>query len=57
MGQADLTDLLHYLLDRGIPVHGMEIHRGWSEIHSLDDYKRVQAHYQKAVSPALTAGT
>ncbi len=44
--QADLTDLLHYLLDRGIPVHGMEISRGWSEIHSLNDYQRVQAHYQ-----------
>jgi len=51
--QADLTDLVQYLLDRGIPVHGMEINRGWSEIHSLGDYQRVQAHYQKAVSPAL----
>lgn len=47
--QADLTDLLHYLLDRGIPVHGMEISRGWSEIHSLDDYQRVQAHYRTPV--------
>ncbi len=44
--QADLTDLLNYLLDRGVPVHGMEVSRGWSEIHSLNDYQRVQAHYQ-----------
>ena len=48
VAQADLTDLLHYVLDRGLPLHGMEISRGWSEIHSLDDYKRVQAHYQAA---------
>ncbi len=49
--QADLTDLLHYLLDHGIPVYSLEIDRGWSEIHSLNDYTRVQAHYRKAAFP------
>jgi len=47
---ADLTDLLQYLMDRGTPVAGMEIEQGWSEIHSRDDYDRVQRHFQKPVS-------
>lgn len=45
--KADFIDLLRYVIDRGVPVHGMEIERGWSEIHSLDDYDRVNAYYQK----------
>ena len=49
--QADLTDLLCYIRDRGFPVYGMEIERGWSEIHSRDDYKRACAHFEK---PSLT---
>ena len=43
--KADFTDLLLYLIDQGIAVHGMEIEQGWSEIHSLDDYKRVCSHF------------
>lgn len=45
--EADFTDLLRYLLDRGFPLFGMEIDHGWSEIHSKDDYQRVCAHFQK----------
>lgn len=48
--QADLTDLLQYMIQRGFPVFGMEIEHGWSEIHSRDDYERVQQHFRK---PAL----
>lgn len=44
--KADLTDLILYLLDQGVPIFGMEIDRGWSEIHSLDDYRRVLSHFQ-----------
>lgn len=39
--RADFTDLLQFLIDEGIPVQGLEIEHGWSEIHSIDDWKRV----------------
>jgi phosphoenolpyruvate phosphomutase len=51
--QADFTDLILYLLDQGVPIFGMEIEHGWSEIHSLDDYARVCSHFQ--APQALTA--
>lgn len=44
--QADFTDLLQYLVDRGFPLRGLEIEHGWSEIRSLEDLERVRAHYQ-----------
>jgi phosphoenolpyruvate phosphomutase len=47
--QASFTDLLQYLIDRSFPVYGMEIEHGWSEIHSLDDYERVNAYFQQSV--------
>lgn len=47
---ADFTDLLRLLLDKGTPVHGMEIEQGWSEIHSREDYLRVQTHYSRTAS-------
>ncbi len=47
--EADLNDLLQYLIDRGFPVHGLEIEHGWSEIHSLEDLERVRAHYRVGV--------
>ncbi len=43
--KADFVDLIQYVVDRGVPVYGMEIERGWSELHSLDDYERVCAHF------------
>ena len=49
--QASFTDLIQHLIERGVPVHGMEIEHGWSEIHSLEDYQRLNAYYQ-----GLTAG-
>jgi len=52
--KASFTDLVQYLIDRGIPVQGMEIEHGWSEIHSLDDYERVNAYFQKS-SDAYTS--
>ncbi len=45
--QADLTDLLQYLLEDGFPVAGMEIGQGWSEIHSLEDARRVDNDLQR----------
>jgi NDP-sugar pyrophosphorylase family protein len=52
--KADFNDLIQFILDRGFPVHGMEIEHGWSEIHSQEDWQRVNAHFSKAGSqPAL----
>jgi phosphoenolpyruvate phosphomutase len=48
---ADLMDFLQYLIDSEHPVHGMEVEHGWSEIHSLDDYERVNAHLKDAALP------
>lgn len=45
--KADLNDLLQHLIDRGVPVHGLEIEHGWSELHSIEDFKRVKAHFEK----------
>lgn len=47
--QADFNDLIQYVIDRKFPVYGMEIEHGWSEIHSLEDYERVNAHLKKDV--------
>ena len=45
--QADFTDLLYHLIEHGHPVHGLEIEHGWSELHSLEDIRRVQAYYDE----------
>ncbi len=49
--QASFTDLLQCLIDRGTPVVGMEIEHGWSEIHSLEDYGRLNAYFLDHTSP------
>jgi phosphoenolpyruvate phosphomutase len=46
--QAGFTDVLQYLIDRGHPVSGLEIEHGWSEVHSLEDYKRLNDYFQAA---------
>lgn len=43
--EADFTDLLQYLIQRGVPMAGLEIEHGWSEIHSRDDYERARQHF------------
>ena len=48
--RAGFTDLLQYLIDRGHPVNGLEIEHGWSEVHSLDDYKRLNESFQASES-------
>lgn len=53
--QAGFTDLLQYLIDRGVEVNGMEIEHGWSEIHSLDDLERVNAYFQNSGKAGVAA--
>ncbi len=54
--EADLNDLLQYLVDLKHPIYGFEISHGWSEIHSLEDYRRVLSFYkaEEAVSTLST---
>ncbi len=44
--KASLTDLLQYMIDLGTPIYGMEVEHGWSEIHSLEDYRRVSQYFK-----------
>jgi len=37
---ASLTHLLQAMIDRGSQVVAVEIHKGWMEIESFDDYRR-----------------
>jgi len=53
--QASFTDLIQYLLDRKIPIFGMVIEHGWSEVHSLDDFRRIHAYYQSASKTSVPA--
>jgi phosphoenolpyruvate phosphomutase len=34
---ASLTDLLQDLIDHGVTVHGLEVHKGWLEVHNPKD--------------------
>jgi phosphoenolpyruvate phosphomutase len=41
VNMVTLNDMLQILIDKGYKVSSMEINTGWSEVHNLDDYKRV----------------
>ena len=37
--KAGITDLLQEIIDRGFTIHGLEIFKGWMEIHNRQDIK------------------
>lgn len=41
--QAAITDMLQELVDRGFPVMGLEVFKGWMEIHSLEDVRTAES--------------
>ena len=41
--RASLTHILQALIDRGHAVIAVDIHKGWMEIDSFDDYRRAWA--------------
>jgi choline kinase len=43
--QASTTDLIQFMIDRDIEVHGLVIEHGWSEIYSLGDYERLNRYF------------
>lgn len=36
---ASFTDMIQELSDRGFPIHGLEVHQGWREIHTHEDVR------------------
>ena len=40
---AKTTDLFQELIDRGFPVHGLEVSKGWREIHTREDVETAEA--------------
>ena len=40
---AKMTDLFQELIDRGFPVHGLEVSKGWREIHTRQDLEIAEA--------------
>jgi phosphoenolpyruvate mutase len=36
---AGVTDLIQEVIDRGFTVHGLEVYKGWMEIHNPEDVK------------------
>ncbi len=47
VARADFNDLLQFVIDRGFPLHGLEVEHGWSEIHSPEDLERARAHFAR----------
>jgi len=41
--RASMTQILQALIDHGQPVSAVDIHQGWMEIDSFDDYRRAWA--------------
>ena len=39
--RANLFDLLQTMIDGGQRVRAFEVHKGWSEIHTMADYEQV----------------
>jgi len=42
--KAYLTDLIQELIDQGYPVCHIDIHGGWAEIDTVEDFDRVSRH-------------
>jgi len=39
--KADFSDFLQELINKRIQIDSMEVSKGWTEIHTFDDYKKV----------------
>jgi phosphoenolpyruvate phosphomutase len=45
--RASVTQILQALVDRGHPVVAVDIHKGWMEIDSFEDYRRAWAEVRR----------
>jgi phosphoenolpyruvate mutase len=44
----DFSDLLHEMITRGCDVQSISIHRGWAEIHNLNDVKTIGKFFDES---------
>ena len=42
-----MTHLLQSMIDRGRTVTAIDVHKGWMEIDSFDDYRRAWAELRR----------
>jgi phosphoenolpyruvate phosphomutase len=47
LDKASVTHLLQVLIDRGRTVTAIDVHKGWMEIDSFDDYRRAWAELRR----------
>jgi phosphoenolpyruvate phosphomutase len=45
--RASVTQILQAMIDRGHPVIAVDIHKGWMEIDSFEDYRRAWAEVER----------
>ncbi|MHA1166430.1 MAG: phosphocholine cytidylyltransferase family protein [Candidatus Hodarchaeales archaeon] len=50
MDSAYLTDMIQELIERGYPVHSIDIDGGWCEIDTFQDYKYIKANFSKIIT-------
>ena len=50
---ASITDLLQEMIDQGTAVHGLEIHKGWLEIHQQQDLAVAEEELVPMLSPEI----
>jgi phosphoenolpyruvate phosphomutase len=41
--RASVTHILQAMIDRGHPVVAVDVHKGWMEIDTIEDYRRACA--------------
>ena len=46
-GKTDFTAVIQSLIEAGVTVHCMETYKGWTEIESFEDYRRVCSVFSK----------
>ena len=47
LDRASVTQILQALIDRGHAVTAVDIHKGWMEVDSFEDYRRAWAEVKR----------
>ena len=51
--RADVTDFIQEVIDRGLTVNGLEVFKGWMEIHAPEDVRLAE----KELAESRNTGT
>jgi len=46
---ASMTDMFQELIDRGFPIHGLKVYKGWREVHTRSDAEAAGAEVMELV--------